>query len=167
MNLFGSGFSDNSSVTICGKPCKVVRSSVSNLVCIIPGSNDTNTASLDCKVITSENNQTIENSFTYKLSLTPRVNNISPLRGGTGGGTSITISGSGFPTNTSLVKVTIAGTECLVTSLSVTQIICQSEPYTKSSIKADVYVEILNNGLALNVSNHTVVKLIIEKKIKD
>ena len=35
--------------------------------------------------------------FTYRAGLTPTVDSVSPTRGGTGGGTTLTISGSGFP----------------------------------------------------------------------
>lgn len=38
----------------------------------------------------------ISNGFTYKSQLTPVISDVSPRRGGTAGGTRLTISGSGF-----------------------------------------------------------------------
>ena len=35
-------------------------------------------------------------AYTYDTSLTPTVTSVDPIRGGTGGGTSVTISGTGF-----------------------------------------------------------------------
>lgn len=38
----------------------------------------------------------ISNGFTYKSQLTPEISEVSPRRGGTAGGTTLTIHGSGF-----------------------------------------------------------------------
>lgn len=38
----------------------------------------------------------ISNGFTYKSALTPVIAEVSPRRGGTAGGTRLTITGSGF-----------------------------------------------------------------------
>ena len=40
--------------------------------------------------------KTLSNAYTYDSSLTPSITEVSPRRGGTGGGTTITITGSGF-----------------------------------------------------------------------
>ncbi len=48
-------------------------------------------------VIVKSINKTLSTSFTYKAALTPTVSSVSPLRGGTGGGTTLTITGTGFP----------------------------------------------------------------------
>ncbi len=45
----------------------------------------------------TENGQTANNTFSYKASLTPTITNSSPIRGGTGGGTVLTINGNNFP----------------------------------------------------------------------
>ena len=56
--------------------------------------NSTDTA---CKLVVSEGGLTATSTFTYKLSLTPVLLSVSPLRGGTGGGTLLTITGQNFP----------------------------------------------------------------------
>lgn len=50
-----------------------------------------------CSVQVYENSLTATSTFTYSLSLTPRLASVSPLRGGTGGGTRLTIAGNNFP----------------------------------------------------------------------
>lgn len=51
-----------------------------------------------CDVLMSLNGltKTLVNAYTYNAALTPTVSGVTPSRGGTGGGTTITISGSGF-----------------------------------------------------------------------
>ena len=41
--------------------------------------------------------KTLSSAFTYKAALTPTVTSVSPTRGGTGGGTMLTLTGTGFP----------------------------------------------------------------------
>ena len=40
--------------------------------------------------------KTLSDSYTYDAGLTPSVSGVTPSRGGTGGGTTITVTGSGF-----------------------------------------------------------------------
>ena len=49
-------------------------------------------------MVKNGNNFTAElsNSYRYALSQTPQIDSVFPNRGGTGGGTRITIIGSGF-----------------------------------------------------------------------
>ena len=50
-----------------------------------------------CELVVTENGLTASSSFSYLSSLTPSIQSASPKRGGTGGGTAIAITGSGFP----------------------------------------------------------------------
>lgn len=52
-----------------------------------------------------------------------------------------------------MMSVTIAGVECIIKTVSSTQITCLTEPYPRSSIKVPVKVTVAGKGLALNVSN--------------
>ena len=105
-----------------------------------------------CTLIVTENGLTANQLFNYSLALTPKIQSVSPSRGGTGGGTVLTIMGQNFPNNPAQVNVTIAGTQCTVSSITTNQIKCSTNSYMYSSIKAPVQVYILNNGFALNVS---------------
>ena len=51
-----------------------------------------------CDVVATVNGltATLSSAYTYDASLTPSVTGVSPTRGGTGGGTSITVTGTGF-----------------------------------------------------------------------
>lgn len=51
-----------------------------------------------CTVIVMNGGDTVNltNSYTYRSSLTPVITNVSPRRGGTAGGSRLTITGTGF-----------------------------------------------------------------------
>ncbi|XP_053349466.1 PKHD1 like 1, tandem duplicate 1 [Clarias gariepinus] len=122
----GSGFDPNSSkVLICNTECGVNRNSSSstNLYCNVPANNGTQ-AELSCTVIVlnSHGSASITNGFTYKTSLTPVIMDVSPRRGGTAGGTLLTVTGYGFSGGN--VNVTIAGSVCDIRSTTETQVIC-------------------------------------------
>ena len=51
------------------------------------------------------------------------------------------------------VTVTIAGSQCVVSSLTSTQIQCRTNSYAHSSVTAPVNVFIQNSGLAYNVNS--------------
>lgn len=50
-----------------------------------------------CTLIASDNGVQDTEPFNYVVSITPSVSSVSPLRGGTGGGVKITITGANFP----------------------------------------------------------------------
>jgi hypothetical protein len=50
-----------------------------------------------CSLIVTENSVTATSTFAYRSALTPSVSSSSPIRGGTGGGTVLTINGNNFP----------------------------------------------------------------------
>lgn len=51
----------------------------------------------DCDLKVLQNGQEITRSFAYRLNISPRLVSVTPMRGGTGGGTLLTITGTGFP----------------------------------------------------------------------
>lgn len=55
-------------------------------------------AELSCTVVVlnSYRSANVTNGYTYKTSLTPVIMDVSPRRGGTAGGTMLTITGYGF-----------------------------------------------------------------------
>ncbi|XP_069051252.1 PKHD1 like 1, tandem duplicate 1 [Lepisosteus oculatus] len=151
LTVQGSGFDPaHSRVLICNKDCEILRqnSTFSSLYCEVPPNNGTG-AQQDCPVVVLNSNKAvnISNGFSYKTSLTPVITGVSPRRGGTAGGTRLTITGSNFSSNSSDIKVTIAQSPCDVQSANSTCIICvtNSQP---SSQMAKVKVGIGNNGIA-------------------
>uniref|UniRef100_UPI0037E8D1AF fibrocystin-L-like n=1 Tax=Semicossyphus pulcher TaxID=241346 RepID=UPI0037E8D1AF len=151
LSVQGSGFDPHSStVRICGQECEVDRnmSSSTRLYCLSPYNNDTQ-SELSCGVAVFNRMDAVNvsNGFTYKSQLTPVISKVSPHRGGTAGGTRITITGSGFSTDQSKVKVTIAGSVCDVQSTSNTQIICVTNAQRQSQ-ETKVRVSIAEQGIA-------------------
>ncbi|KAG7317211.1 hypothetical protein KOW79_019509 [Hemibagrus wyckioides] len=145
----GSGFDPNSSkVLICNKECSVNKnaSSSTNLYCMVPQNNGTQ-AELSCTVVVLNSNGSVNitNGYTYKTSLTPVITDVSPRRGGTAGGTLLTVTGYGFSGGN--VSVTIAGSVCDVQSASDTQVICVTNSQPKSQL-TKVLVNVGNRGIA-------------------
>ncbi|XP_041664378.1 fibrocystin-L-like [Cheilinus undulatus] len=151
LTVQGSGFDPSSSdVWICREECKVDRNSSTStrLYCESPQNNGTD-SELSCGVAVINQNDAvnISNGFTYKSQLTPVISGVSPRRGGTAGGTLLTITGSGFSTDKSKVKVTIAGSVCDVQSATNTQIMCVTNSNPKSQ-ETKVRVSIGDQGIA-------------------
>lgn len=66
------------------------------------------------------------NSVEYEGSLTTNLLSVSPRYGPVTGGTSITFSGTNFPTDTSLYTITLDGINCPVTAATSTSVTCTS-----------------------------------------
>uniref|UniRef100_A0A3B4ZUN2 PKHD1 like 1 n=1 Tax=Stegastes partitus TaxID=144197 RepID=A0A3B4ZUN2_9TELE len=146
LSLLGSGFSETSVVKICEQECVVSRetSTSTRLYCEAPPNNGTQ-SELDCdiSVINPLSSVNKSSAFTYRSRLTPVITEVSPRRGGTAGGTRLTISGSGF----SKVNVTIAGSVCDVQSANDTHIVCVTNSQ-KQSQETKVRVNVADRGLA-------------------
>ncbi|CAF0710276.1 unnamed protein product [Brachionus calyciflorus] len=147
LEINGNGYSSMSRVLICENQCEITSASNTQIKCVVPKSSNLNGDS-DCQIVVTENGMNATTSFKYIKAITPLVSNAQPSRGGTGGGTLITISGSGFPN--SGVTVLIAGSECSIRSISSNEIKCSTGSYSNSSIKALIEVFINGVGLALN-----------------
>ncbi|CAL8293184.1 unnamed protein product [Merluccius merluccius] len=151
LEIQGSGFdAQNSSVQICGAECVVDRttSTSTQLYCVSPSHNGTN-AEESC-LVTVKNLETMVNLttvYTYKTQLTPVISMVSPARGGTAGGTLLTITGSGFSTVTSEVSVTVAGSVCDVASSTATEIRCTTNSQARPQ-QTKVRVSIGDRGIA-------------------
>ncbi|KAI4871505.1 hypothetical protein NFI96_027165, partial [Prochilodus magdalenae] len=145
----GTGFDPNSSkVLICSKECNVSRnlSSSTTLYCEVPPYNGTQ-AEQACTltVLNSYGAANLTNGYTYKSSLTPVIADVSPRRGGTAGGTVLTITGSGFSGGN--ITVTIAGSVCDVQSVNETQVICVTNAQPRSQL-TKVRVKVGDRGIA-------------------
>ncbi|XP_065804470.1 fibrocystin-L [Labrus bergylta] len=151
LSVQGSGFDpDRSTVRICGEECNVNRnmSTSTRLYCESPNNSGTESEA-SCEVAVYNQNDAVNtsNGFTYKSQLTPVISEVSPRRGGTAGGTLLTITGSGFSTDQSKVKVTIADSGCDVQSTTSTQITCVTNAQPRSQ-ETKVRVSIGDQGIA-------------------
>ena len=169
LTVNGSGFPEVAhdggieaiTVTLCDGEaestlCFVVSSTLNQLVCILEPSPvdspfSTNTS---CALTISFGGRTQDTYtlFQFLRSQTPRLDSISPLIGGTGGGTTVSIEGEGFTSlTTEQVLVTIDGMECAITSSSDMSITCLTGSHT-TTLQADVSVFIPGKGNALSLS---------------
>ncbi|KAM4540003.1 PKHD1 like 1, tandem duplicate 1 [Odontesthes bonariensis] len=151
LSIRGSGFDPhNSTVLICGQRCEVNRetSTSNHLHCRSPANNGTQSeVSCHVSVINPLDAVNVSDGFTYKSELTPVIGEVSPRRGGTAGGTRLTVTGSGFSANMNEVNVTIAGSVCDVKSANSTHIICVTSAQRRSQ-EAKVRVSIGDRGIA-------------------
>ncbi|XP_052063691.1 fibrocystin-L-like [Mytilus californianus] len=152
ITVIGSGFDNTTDVTICGKTCTAddkANQSASEFICVTPPSADVVTGTKSCDVITTVDGvqKPMGGGYTYSQALTPDITSVSPARGGTGGGVFLTIGGTGFGIDKSVVVVKIAGTPCNVSTVTDTEIVCLTGKHSPSQ-KTKVWVEINGNGMA-------------------
>ncbi|XP_078542272.1 fibrocystin-L-like [Lissotriton helveticus] len=151
LRVDGTGFdSSNSRVYICNSECRINQtlSNLSTLFCEVPpnnGAGDSENCSV--RVVNGGDSITYQIPYIYRVSLTPTIIDLMPRRGGTGGGTHLTITGTGFSSNTEDVDVTIAGGTCDVLSANNTHIICRTAAHSPSQ-RTKVKVNIGGKGMA-------------------
>lgn len=98
IRVIGDGFNAASlSVNVCSRACQSVTV-VSNteLLCVTPAAT-VSVSNTTCNVTVTVDTLSRSASFTYQSSLTTIITSASPTRGGTGGGTTLTINGTNFP----------------------------------------------------------------------
>lgn len=102
--LNGEGYDPSGGfcVSVCGSPCIECQtpSNYTSVQCITPAKVITgNVTVIQCDVTVTNPDKlsvTLSNGFTYNATGTPSVSSVSPDRGGTAGGTELTIMGTGF-----------------------------------------------------------------------
>nr|XP_047143668.1 fibrocystin-L-like isoform X2 [Hydra vulgaris] len=149
VDISGNGFSNASSVYICSNQCTQTNViSTQMLNCRIPPYTPSSSPTTECSIMVSVQgfNFTFGQKYVYKASLTSSLTSILPIRGGTGGGVNLTISGTNFDLSS---QVKIAGVVCQINSISSSQIICRSGPSNKTVQNSAVEVFSNKNGLSL------------------
>ena len=149
LTISGTGFdtNENPTVTVCTDECTIESVSDSEIQCRTPANAGSGTEA--CAVTISQisgKSVDLADQFTYDDALTPQVHSVSPKRGGTGGGTRITITGSGFADSGN--KVFIDGSECDICadcSESSTEIVCLTNAHD-GCIEVPVTVEVPDQG---------------------
>lgn len=159
ITLSGAGFTTTSTVTICDEPCQVTSATTTEVVCITPPSDSAKT----CEVILSTENGTETSSYEYSTAKTPKITNVQPRRGGTAGGTPVTITGTGFGSVEADASVSFNGINWSIESFSSTEIIVRTGEVNKPvgperTGKGEVTVNINGLGNAENVSNNLMCK---------
>ncbi|XP_041477742.1 fibrocystin-L-like isoform X1 [Lytechinus variegatus] len=148
LTISGSGFDETTTeVYVCDNLCPITSVTTSSIMCEVPA-NYGEGSELECEVRVSLASGSQENAtevFTYKRSLTPTITSVEPKRGGTAGGTMVTIDGTAFLAAGNVVL--IGGTECVISSESETQITCVTEAHQNEMTEVKVFIE--NQGAAL------------------
>ena len=160
VTVTGQGFGVNSpvDVTVCDLPClQPIVHSLTQLECSLPALKQPwPVTNVSCNVSVETVGgfrATAQNLVTLSPDLTANVLSISPQRGGTGGGTRVTITGTKFVNN---ANITIGGAQCVVRNVSQTTIVCVTEA-RKPSVFGEVRVFSPNDGFAAsNVLFHYV-----------
>lgn len=88
----------------------------------------------------------ILNTVVYK----PYFDNITPNAGSLAGGTYITITGAGFPTQSNTLQVSLSGASCMILNVTYVQIVCETGMHTESV--ADVEVSLTVNGFVIPIN---------------
>ncbi len=117
LEIRGKGFSNQTTVKICEKACSIKSSQHNVIVCVVinyskviekyriirflfkykvPESGQ-NTQSTNCPLVIQQKSLIYTSQFIYNSTITPTILNATPLRGGTGGGTLLKITGTNFP----------------------------------------------------------------------
>ncbi|CAL1525941.1 unnamed protein product, partial [Lymnaea stagnalis] len=148
VTLKGSGFLKNKTrIRICNAACTEVSVSTSEYIC-----RTSNNPATVCDVTATVEgiSKTLSGAYTYDNNMESTVTSVNPARGGTGGGTLLTISGTNFGTSKTDITVKIANYQCTVQTVSNNQITCKTIP-AKSAV-ANVEVERNKWGLAKQVN---------------
>ncbi|XP_066271168.1 fibrocystin-L-like [Branchiostoma lanceolatum] len=137
LTLGGSGFSSTTVATVCGDPCPVSSTALSQMECMLPPNGGS--GQVDCDVEIEDNGITtsLAASFTYDSSLTPVIDSVSPSLGGTAGGTPLTIAGSNLG---DISSVTIDGSDCAITGGADDWVTCVTGAH-QGSVEAKVRAE--------------------------
>jgi hypothetical protein len=125
------------SVTIGNANCEVIETTSSYLRCITGAQSGDNAITITVGIETT----TSSGIFEYSSDSTPTITNYSPLSASTYSTTLITITGSGFNTDKSKIKVKIGEEECLIVTSTETEIQCNLLGGPKGTHLFSVYVE--------------------------
>ncbi|KAF5395129.1 hypothetical protein PHET_07404 [Paragonimus heterotremus] len=150
--LTGTGFAGNQTlVQICGRNCEELTGSALMLTCLTP--NTGLSADVSCDVVITVRNPagspfvlTNRNAYVHRVALTPTVTSMGPMIGGTMGGTTLVISGTGLGSQSD-VYVDLGGTECTVQSNTGTTLTCITNEHSPAG-KVPVNVTVYSKGRA-------------------
>ena len=153
ITVSGYGFDpSDTTIRICGNLCAPTATvpSVTEIECLVPPASGIGEGAvmLACDVTIESIGFTLTHfeEYVYRSDLTPQVNGINDTRGGTAGGTRLSIDGSGF---TGTASVTIAGSPCIVSAQTETNIECVTEGSGRT-VRAKVMVFIEGKGFAMS-----------------
>ena len=148
LTIYGAGFEPATTfVKICDQSCIPTNDppSLTTLQCEIPAFSYAG-SDMICNVTVSSMSSTvtITNGYTYVYNLTPQVTSLYPAMGGTAGGTTITIIGSGFTSSNTTVSIGDSNNQCNISDINGTTIVCQTGAFGRT-MRAEVLVNVNGN----------------------
>ena len=90
-------------------------------------------------------------TLTYRASLTPVIDSVSPRRGGTAGGSIITIEGRGLSGVQGQASVSIDGVACTVRTANDSVITCRTGAH-RTTLSTSVLVSVPGKGTSVGVT---------------
>ena len=149
--LTGVGFDtvNKPTITVCSSECLISAVTSSEIQCRTPSNAGSGTELCSITLVQGDSTVSLTDYFIYDDALTPSVTGLSPVRGGTGGGTSITITGTGFASTGN--KVTIDGSVCDIETESSIEITCVTNSHD-GAIESPITVEVPSQGYATHTN---------------
>nr|XP_039261251.1 fibrocystin-L-like [Styela clava] len=145
VTIAGDGFAAESVVEICGEKCEISEVQATSITCETPATD----AGKQCDVQVKNSDTdsvSLAAAYQYDESISPTITSISPATGGTGGGTVLTVEGTGL---SGISEVTIAGSVCDLDSDSITETSFQCTTNSHSgTTKTRVLARSGSHGLA-------------------
>ncbi len=133
ISITGTGFTESTTVTFDGNAAtNVSYISATSLTCDTPAG----TGTVDVVVTDSGNSDTLTNGYTYEVALS--IISVAPTSGTTAGGTSVTVTGTGFIDGVT----TVAFDRDLATNVvfnSSTEVTCDTPAHVAGTIDVIVY----------------------------
>ena len=151
--ITGLGFSNESSVAVCGEECIKENVTSEMIKCRSPVYKSYSQVADDelCDIVVTEGtiSATYNEQYAYRKHLTSTITNVSPSRGGTGGGVRLHITGTNFLEDISKVDVKIGDSICIIKEINETYILCITGPSSLTLQNIDVEVNLRDRGTAL------------------
>ena len=151
ITFFGRGFGMTpcqNEVTIGGQPCNVTATNGTMMSCRLSVDSGLEVGQLLAVEVGINNlghtlNTVLKDNERFFVLL-PHIDAVSPEVGSLSGGTSVTITGSGFYGSISDVTVMVSGLTCVVTSVSYTKVICTTS--AGYALTANLSVTVFTSG---------------------
>ncbi|XP_028395269.1 fibrocystin-L-like [Dendronephthya gigantea] len=150
VTVTGTGFNSNAShvmVTIGNVPCDVSTASETQISFIVASNVKPGIQTVNVNVF-GKGNAMASSKLSPTISIEINVTAVKPSSGGTAGGTTLTITGSGFGTSKTDLSVLIGGVECEIVTIAPTEIQCKTG--ARSNGTADVVISGKNVSATLS-----------------
>ena len=158
LTITGTALTNEVVVTVCGLPCtdfdQQALLNTGTIICKTPVYDVDAMGDGSCTVnavapASQRQSKVNRNSFNFSFdaNLTPSVTGVDKTKGGTAGGTELTITGTLFTgqDDDQTPEVSIGGNACTVTFFTATQVVCTTEP-AGQSVKAEIVVFVPGHG---------------------